>query len=86
MPTISVFFGIVIRMYFDDHGPAHFHAYYGDDMMVVEIETLKIVVGKLPQRATGMVLEWASQHRDELMEDWRLASSHQQLKKISPLE
>lgn len=73
-------------MYFDDHGPPHFHAYYGDDMIVVEIETLKIIVGHLPQRAQAMVLEWASEHREELMDDWKLASAHEPLNKISPLE
>jgi len=81
-----MFFGIMVRMYFDDHGPAHFHAYYGDDMIVIEIETLRIVVGQFPRRAQAMVLEWASQHREELLEDWRLASAHEPLKKILPLE
>jgi hypothetical protein len=73
-------------MYYDDHGPAHFHAYYGDDMIVIEIETLRVVVGQLPRRAQAMVLEWASQHREELLEDWQLATAHEPLKKISPLE
>ena len=81
-----MFFGIMVRMYFDDHGPAHFHAYYGDDMIVIEIETLRIVVGQFPRRAQAMVLEWASQHREELLEEWRLASAHEPLKKILPLE
>lgn len=86
MPTISVFFGIMVRMYYDDHGPAHFHAYYGDDLVVVEIETLRILKGRLPQRALAMVLEWTSQHREELMADWNLAAAHEPLKKIQPLE
>jgi hypothetical protein len=86
LPTISMFFGIMVRMYYDDHGPAHFHAYYGDDMIVIEIATLRIVAGQLPKRAQAMVLEWASQHREELLEDWQLASAHEPLKKISPLE
>jgi len=76
----------MVRMYYDDHGPAHFHAYYGDDMIVIEIETLRVVVGQLPRRAQAMVLEWASQHREELLEDWQLATAHEPLKKISPLE
>ncbi len=76
----------MVRMYYDDHGPAHFHAYYGDDMIVIEIATLRVVVGQLPRRAQAMVLEWASQHREELLEDWQLATAHEPLKKISPLE
>ncbi len=86
MPTISTFFGIFIRMYFDDHSPAHFHAYYGDDSAVIEIETLRILKGKLPQRVLGLVLEWASLHRDELLQDWTLAEHHKPLKNIAPLE
>ena len=67
MPTISVFFGIYIRMYFDDHGPAHFHAYYGDHSVIISIETLQVLRGSLPRRALAMVLEWAFAHRDQLM-------------------
>ena len=57
MPTISAFFGIFIRMYYDDHGPPHFHAYYGDHAALIEIETLKVIAGSLPKRALAMVLE-----------------------------
>ena len=86
MPTISRFFGITIRMYYDDHGPPHFHAYYGEHTILVEIETLKVLRGKLPGRALAMILEWAFAHRDELMENWKLAEDHQPLKRIKPLE
>ena len=86
MPTISVFFGVYIRMYFDEHLPPHFHAYYGENFAVIEIETLRVSKGKLPQRALGLVLEWASLHRDELLEDWSLAENHKPLKDIKPLE
>lgn len=86
MPTISTFFGIFIRMYFDEHAPAHFHAYYGDHAAAIEIETLRVMKGKLPQRVLGLVLEWASLHRDELLQDWFLAERHKPLKDIIPLE
>lgn len=86
MPTISQFFGIAIRMYYDDHAPPHFHAYYGKDAAVIEIETLGVREGKLPRRALALVLEWAADHRDELLEDWRLAELHQPLNDIDPLE
>ena len=86
MPTISVFFGIYIRMYFDDHGPAHFHAYYGDHSVIIGIETLQVFRGSFPRRALAMVLEWAFAHRDELMENWNLAEAHRPLKQIKPLE
>lgn len=86
MPTISEFFGIVIRMYFREHAPPHFHAYYGEHSAVVEIDTLRLRKGRLPRRALGLVLEWAAEHRDELMNDWRLAQARQSLNKIAPLE
>ena len=86
MPTISQFFGISIRMYFDDHGPPHFHAYYGAHAAKIEIETLRIQEGKLPRRARNLILEWAIDHRDELLENWRLAEAHTPLNNIAPLE
>ncbi len=86
MPVIAIFFGIVIRMYYDDHGPPHFHAYYGEDMALISLETLEVLQGRLPRRAMSLVLEWAQQHRRELREDWRLAEVHEPLKNIAPLE
>ena len=86
MPTISSFFGILNRMYYDDHNPPHFHAYYGDHEVIIAIQTLELMEGRLPKRALAMVLEWAVEHREELMEDWELAEQHYPLKKIEPLE
>ncbi|HVA51401.1 MAG TPA: DUF4160 domain-containing protein [Pirellulales bacterium] len=86
MPIISRFFGIAIRMYYDDHPPPHFHAYYGEQHVVVEIETLALPEGHLSRRIIGMVLEWAADHRDELMENWSLADLHLPLNPIDPLE
>lgn len=86
MPTVSQFFGIAIRIYFDDHPPPHFHAYYGNDAAKIDINTLGIQEGKLPRRALALVLEWAAEHRDELFEDWRLAEEHRPLNRIAPLE
>lgn len=85
MPTISLFFGVAIRMYFDDHGRSHFHAYYAEHGAKIAIETMEVLKGELPRRALAMVLEWAVQHRAELAENWRLASQHMQLIKIDPL-
>lgn len=86
MPTISQFFGISVRRYFDEHAPPHFHAYYGPEAAVIEIETLCVREGKLSRRALALVLEWAVQHRFELEENWRRAEEHEQLLSISPLE
>lgn len=86
MPTISQFFGIIIRMYYDDHGPPHFHVYYGDAQAIIAIETLQMLEGTLPKRVKALVLEWANEHRDELINNWRLGEAHQPLQTIEPLE
>lgn len=86
MPEISRFFGIVIRMYYDDHGIPHFHANYGGQEVKISIQPIRVVKGKLPKRALSMVLEWAALHQDELLENWRLAEAEEELSKIEPLE
>lgn len=86
MPRISEFFGIVIYMYYNDHQPAHFHAEYGDDEAIYEIETLATLRGELPRRANMMVVEWALQHRDELRRNWDSARRQQPLNRIEPLD
>lgn len=86
MPSISRFFGIIIYMYFNDHAPPHFHATYGEHEAVYTIETLEIMRGALPRRAHGMVVEWATLHRNELRENWNLAVQMQSLNNIEPLE
>jgi hypothetical protein len=86
MPSISVFYGIIIRMFFDDHPPPHFHAQYGENQAEIAIDTLEVIAGGLPRRSLSLVLEWAALHRQELREDWDLCSARQQPRKISPLE
>ncbi len=86
MPEISRFLGIIIAMYYNEHNPPHFHARYGDYQAEVAIETLALLAGKLPPRAMGLVMEWASRHQDELMVDWNLARQQAELKRIEPLE
>ena len=86
MPEISRFLGIVIAMYYNDHGPAHFHARYGDRVIRVAIEDGRTLSGTFPRRAQGLVLEWLELHRAELLEDWRLAQQRKPLMKIAPLE
>jgi len=66
MPEISRFYGIIIAMFFDNHNPPHFHARYGGEKVAIEIETFRILEGHLSPRALGLVIEWASQHRNEL--------------------
>ena len=86
MPEISRFYGIIIAIFYDEHNPPHFHARYGGEKVAVDIRTLQILEGRIPPRALGLVIEWASQHQDELMEDWELARAKKPLKWIEPLE
>ncbi len=85
MPEISRFLGIVIRMYFREHHPAHFHAEYGEYEITVDIET-GVVAGKFPRRALNAVLEWYVLHQNELMTNWEAAMNRKPLSKIEPLE
>ena len=85
MPTISFFYGIVIQMFWRDHGPPHFHALYGDDEVLIDLRNLRVMRGSLPRRAMALVLEWADENRVELMEDWNLSSQLQPPKPIKPL-
>lgn len=82
MPELCRFYGIVIRMYFDDHLPAYFHAVYGGDEAVIGIETLAVLNGRLPARARSLVLEWASLRQVELREAWERAKRLESLNKL----
>ena len=83
MPELSRFLGIVIGMFYREHGVPHFHAVYGEHEISVEVET---VHGDFPARALKLVLEWANLHTPELLENWQLARQGQPLKRIAALE
>jgi hypothetical protein len=85
MPEISRFLGIIIAMYYKEHEPPHFHAKYGNQTGVFSIAELKLIEGSLPKRVISLVIEWAFEHRDELMEDWELATTKRLLRKIPSL-
>jgi hypothetical protein len=85
MPEISRFFGIVIAMFYNDHAPPHFHVRYGRERALIGIESLSLLEGRLSPRVLGLVIEWASSHRNELLEDWDLARGQAPLKPIEPL-
>lgn len=86
MPTISAFYGIVIQMFWHDHAPPHFHALYAEHEALVDLRDLRVLRGSLPKRAMSLVLEWAGQHRAELMEDWTLCSQLSPPRPIEPLK
>lgn len=86
MPTISMFYGIMIQMYWDEHAPPHFHAIYGESKATVDIRALSIIEGTLPRRAAQLVLDWAELHQQALLDDWDLCQSKQHPKPIEPLK
>ena len=73
MPEISSFYGIVIAMYWKEHGVPHFHVQAAGFKASLTIDSLEILAGELPPRALRLVGEWAELHRDELHENWRRA-------------
>jgi hypothetical protein len=85
MPEISRFFGIVIALYWMEHGVPHFHAKYGENRAAFAINDLALLEGQLPPRVMGLVLEWAFLHRDELLDDWNRAAAKRPLLPIQPL-
>jgi hypothetical protein len=85
VPTISRFFGIVIAMYFDDHGPPHFHARHAEGSAKVRIDMLEPIESDLGRRQLRFVLAWAELHQDELLENWRRARAGETLQQVEPL-
>ena len=88
MPTISMFFGIIIRIYFapKEHQPPHFHAYYAEHKATVDIQTCEILEGELPKKQKKLVLAWAELHQEELMANWKLVMNGETPFKINPLQ
>ncbi len=70
MPVITRFYGIIIKLYFNEHGVPHFHAIYGEYNGVFDIQNLSMIEGDLPNRASKLVKEWADHHQSELLKMW----------------
>lgn len=85
MPEISRFLGIVISIYWQEHGVPHFHAKYGEYRASFSISELSLLEGRLPPRVAGLVLEWAFLHQAELVTNWNLAMDKKALQEIAPL-
>ena len=81
MPEVARFYGIVVKMFFGDHPPPHFHAVYGEHVGLFNVDTLKMMEGDLPNRARGLVVEWAHLHKEELKRMWE----SQEFRKLPPL-
>lgn len=86
MPEVSRFFGISIRMYYDEHNPPHFHAIYAESEAQIGITPISLLEGQLPRRALGLVVEWAAERQPQLRENWTLMRNDQPPNWIDPLE
>ena len=84
MPIISKFYGIIIKIYFaqNEHNPPHIHAIYEEYMSAINIETLEVLEGDLPDKALRLVREWMEKNKEEIMNIWNT----QNFRKIKPLE
>jgi hypothetical protein len=85
MPEICRFYGIVIRMYWRDHGPPHFHAEYSGHEAMIEIRGGTTIGGSLPARARSLVAEWAAIHQADLLILWDRARNLEPLQPVDPL-
>lgn len=82
MPEIARFYGIVIKLFFGDHPPPHFHAVYGEHIGLFNIDTMEMIEGDLPGRARKLVNEWATMYQSELKEMW----NKQEFYNLPPLD
>lgn len=79
MPELCRFYGIIIRMFWADHPPPHFHAVYGENEAIIDIRTSEVIEGSLPLGAGSLVNQWIEIHRSELLEKWELARNSDRL-------
>ena len=88
MPTISMFYGVIVRMYFFDnqqHNTPHIHVHYQEHSAVFEIPSGALLEGNIPNTKKKLVEAWIEIHQEELMADWQLAINGESVFKIDPL-
>ncbi|MGL4908281.1 MAG: DUF4160 domain-containing protein [Bacteroidales bacterium] len=87
MPTIAMFYGILVRMYYapKEHNPPHIHAFYQDQQVVVEITENKVIEGSFPLTQLRFLQSWVDIHKEELLANWNLCQNSEPLFKIDPL-
>jgi hypothetical protein len=85
MPEISRFFGIIIKMYYDEHNPPHFHAEYAEFKATFSIETGQMIQGNFPQNKSALVTAWTIIHQETLLQNWHTLFEGLKPIKIEPL-
>jgi hypothetical protein len=88
MPTICMFFGIIVRMYYapKEHNPPHIHVYFQDSKAVINILTCDFIEGKLASKQTRLLVAWMEIHKEELLADWELCQNGEKPFSIEPLK
>lgn len=88
MPTISMFYGIIVRMYFApaEHNPPHFHVYYQEHRATIDINAGALLSGNIPSRQLKLVLAWNEIHREDLLANWELCQNGEHPFNIEPLK
>ncbi len=85
MPVISMFYGIIIKMYYNDHNPPHFHATYGDEQAIISLDG-EIIEGNIGKKQLKLIQAWAIIHQEELLANWTLSQEEQPIFRIEPLK
>jgi len=87
MPTISMFYGIIIKMYYapKEHNPPHIHIYYQENSCIIDINTCEMIEGSFPSKQMRLAIAWMEIHKDELLADWQLCQNGEKPFKIQPL-
>ena len=87
MPSISEFYGLSVYMYNNgrEHNPPHFHVFYGDLECVIDFHNFIFFVGIMPNNKLRLILAWCEIHKDELLQNWELATKKMDLRNIAPL-
>ena len=85
MPEISLFYGIRVTMYYEDHNPPHFYAENNGNKAIVDINEARVIKGALPSRQLKLILAWCVIHQDELMQNCELSKDGLPLNRINPL-
>lgn len=82
MPTIAIFFGVTVQMYWRDHPPPHIHVFYGGVEALIAIETGEIIAGVLPRGTARMLKTWISRRREALLANWERARLREPLEQV----
>ena len=85
MPVISLFYGIIVEIFYNEHIPPHFHARHGEDRAVIDIASGDVLEGELSRRDLRLVEAWLELNRESLMANWQLAREGREMFKIAPL-